>query len=365
MTSGNIKSLELPDWVNNLLISLGGLRKLDPVGLSDIGNTDIDCLCVYEDKYLEHKKLLVEALKQGTLRSLVIFNTHVFLLDSQTLDELDNLSKKFDIHLLAQGYYAKQYANLRVHHFEMEEHFISHHVNLLLTNRLQSRKKVQKTFLMQIVNKDNFRNTVIDAVAKSGIQADVLTPSAKTSSELISLKENFFKNIKTDYGNNLDIMSALDGFGSGLPNFELYEKTFCEIVAETLNLSGHAYMFTEKTFRPIAFGVPIIFLGSQDMYKTLLQYGYKFYDENFYQHWHDTKLSLSDKVKHLISFLQHIKESVGARSQMQSVAETNMQVFWNERKLYYYKNWNDIFDKICAGKNINRVIDVVYGELNF
>ena len=77
------------------------------------------------------------------------------------------------------------------------------------------------------------------------------------------------------------------------------------------------------------------------------------------------KLLLSDKVKHLISFLHHIKESVEARSEMQSVAEANMQVFWNERKLYYYKNWNDIFDKICAGKNINRVIDVVYGELNF
>ena len=80
---------------------------------------------------------------------------------------------------------------------------------------------------------------------------------------------------------------------------------------------------------------------------------------------HDENISLVERVNKLVSFMQHIKEDETAKEQMQLSANSNFQVFWNQRKLYYYQNWNQIFDQICKGKDISRVVDSIYSRCNF
>ena len=368
MITKNISCLpSLPEWVEKMLVSFGGLVKLDTTHLENIGpQNTIDCLVVYELEYFEHRELLKNALIKKHIQTLIIFNTHVMWVDEQILEEIDNLSRDLDIHMICQGYFAKRYNHIKIHHIEIEEHFISHHFNLLLATKLQEMRKPEKIFLLQIVNKDQFRKTVLDGVTSSDMINDVISLDREgweASRKLQELQGSLMNYIKEEYKDNPDPFSALRGFGSGPPNFPLYEKTFCEVVAETRNMG--AWHFTEKTFRPIAFRVPIVHLGSKVMYDTLNGYGYKFYDYDFYQYWHDQTQPLNERVKRLILFMRHIKQDEKAREEMQVTADTNFQIFWNQRKLYYYQNWNKIFDRICGKKNISRVVDSVYSRCNF
>jgi hypothetical protein len=369
MNHRNINCLPLPNWVDHILTDYGGLRQLDVVSLDDIGVTNtIDCLVVFEDQYLDEKtrRLLINALEGKNINTLIIFNPHVFFFDKELLDELDKLAANFDIHVLCQGNYSQKYDNINLHHFELAEHTISHHFNLLLSTRLQARRNPEKTFLMQVVQKDQFRKTVMQGITVSQIGQDVISPVRKDKGswalfepKIADLREF----IKEKYPNDIHAQAALNGFGNGIPNFPLYEKSFCEVVIETKNTG--AYHFTEKIFRPIALCVPIIFLGSKAMYEELYQYGYRFYDLDFYKYWHDESTPLEERVARLVSFMQHIKDDEGAREQMTYIANNNHQLFWNERKLYYYQNWNNILDQICKGKNIERIVESVYSQCNF
>lgn len=369
MNYRNINCLPLPNWVDSFLTDFGGLRQLDVVSLDDIGVTNtIDCLVVFEDQYLDLKKrrLLINALEGKNINTLVIFNPHVFFFDHEVLDELDKLAANFDIHVLCQGHYARKYDNIKLHHFELAEHTISHHFNLLLSTRLQARRNPEKTFLIQVVQKDQFRKTVMQGITASQIGQDVISPLRKDKGSWVLFEPKIAvlrKFIKEKYPNDIHAQSALNGFGNGLPNFSLYEKSFCEVVIETKNTDS--YHFTEKTFRPIALCVPVIFLGSKAMYEELYGYGYRFYDHDFYKYWHDESKTLGERVERLVSFMQHVKDDEGAREQMSDTANNNYQLFWNKRKLYYYQNWNNIFDQICKGKNIERVVESVYSNCNF
>ena len=366
MTLKNINCLPLPKWVYDLLVMFGGLRKLEVVDMDNVGAGNVDSLVVFEDDYLKHRESLLNALKSKILNTLVIFNTHSFLFNDQVLAEIDRHSADLDIHIICQGHFAKKYNNVKVHHIELEEHFISHHFNLLLATKLQEMKNIEKTFLVQMVNKDEFRNTVISGITSSNLMNDIVLTVKKgpgVTKNLMDMHKSLMDYVKEEYKENPQIFPALDSFGGVCPNFSLYEKPFCEVVAETKNTG--AYHLTEKTFRPIAFRVPIIFLGSKVMYDSLNEYGYTFYDNQFYKCWHDENISLVERVNKLVSVMQHIKEDETAKEQMQLSANSNFQVFWNQRKLYYYQNWNQIFDQICKGKDISRVVDSIYSRCNF
>lgn len=291
----------------------------------------------------------------------------MFLFSETLLEELNQLGKNFEIHIMAQGYYARSYPNIQIHHYELEEHCIGHHFNLLLANRLQKLKKTQtvKNFLLQIVAKDDFRKAVVNSLTNSNIKDDILLPPARSSNELYSMHTDLINTLEKDYTDRHDVIDAVKSFGNGTPNMELYQKAFCELVAETVNSEGKPYMFTEKFFRPIALGTPVIFLGSRSMYMTLKKYGYRFYDNNFYSIWHDGKIDLTKRCDVLLSFMKHIQQDIGAKENMQSIANHNMENFWNNRKLEYYANWQNIFDIICRDKHIARVVDDVYERLNF
>jgi hypothetical protein len=365
MTSFDMNCLLLPQWVNDLLVNFGGLRKFDNISVDDLTEKYVDSLVVYEDDYVDNKDQLVEALRNGRLKTLVIFNTHPYLFGHDALQELDRLSKKFDIHILVEGSYATDYPNIRLHHFGLNEHFISHHFNLLLANRLASRRQVQTPFLVQIIGKDKFRRKLLDTLTTSSVKDAIRMPTGQSSEELYKNKQELFDLIKDEYKINNGIYQALDSFGNGLPNLQLYEKCHCEIVAETQNISGRPWLLTEKTWRPFAFGIPVVFLGSREMFDTIKSYGYDLFDNGFYNKWHDQSVPYEERLQALVQFMKYIMQSDDAKQKLDQSAEHNKQVFWNQRKMQYYKNWNDIFDKICSGKEVYRTVDDVYKRLDF
>jgi len=356
-----IYGMDLPDWLNSFLYNHGGIF-IKPILLSELlqicENKTIKYLVIYENFVLYNKDVLLNLLEQGRIESLIIYKNHPFTITDVLMDQLDKIAKTHDINIIVNGYYDKIYKNIKVYHIDTFEHVISHFFTLFLSQILKKNRQHTKTFLMQTVFKDNFRKTIGEFIINLSIYKDFIKSPITDSDTLYKKTNNFLKHMEQKYGTG-QYIDALMSFGNGLPNFKIYEQVFCEIVLETRNQGN--WHFTEKTFRPISLGIPIVYLGHKPMYNRLLEYGYHLYDNNFYQQWHKD-IRLEEKLSYLEDFLTHINSSELAQKQMEQTAQHNYQHFWNHRKLHYYTYINDTFESIFGRNNL---IHNIYKEMNF
>lgn len=357
----NLYSVELPEWVENFIYDYGGVRP-EKVSFTDIESVcnadDTSKIFVYEKSFLEHSDYFFNLLKDNVIKQLIVFNHHPFNFTNELLERINTLTTDDNIVLLVNGYYSRKYANIKSYHFDLFENTIAHHFNLLLSTILHSKRNIEKDFLVQVVPRDEFRKTVVGFMENTDLFDNSITSFAKTSKSLHHDADTFLEHVKKKYGDGQHI-PALTSFIGGVPNFESYEKILCEIVLETRN-SG-SWHFTEKLFRPIALGIPIVFLGDVQMFNQITQNGYRFYDHGFYSHWH-SESSLEKKLSHLQDFLQHIKQESTVKQSMTEIAQHNYKWFWDHRKNYYHKGLYDCFANIS---NTNNVIHNIYKELNF
>ena len=263
-----------------------------------------------------------------------------------------------DIKIIVNGYYNNVYNNIKIYSIDNFENVISHSFVLLLSQILHKKRQPTKMFSMQTVFKDNFRKTVGNYLQESALWKDFPPSPLTNSTALYKKAADVLQHLEQHYGPGQHI-HALKSFGNGLPNFKMYEQVFCELILETRN-SG-SWHFTEKTFRPIAMGIPVVHLGHKPMYDRLLAMGYRLYDNGFYQQWH-TETALEKKLPYLESFLTHIKNDKLAQAQMEQIAQHNYQHFWNQRKLHYYTHIQQIFNSI-AGENT--LTHKIYKQLDF
>jgi len=356
-----IYSINLPNWFNDFLNTWGGIQP------QAIAHHELLNLCehgsvpwmIVEETYLkDHFQTLSKLLQQNKIDCLIIYIHHPFFFDTGILNQLDVLAQQSNIHMMVNGYYSQEYQHLPVYNIDTWEHSISHYFNLLLSNTLQKHRNPSHLFLMQTVFKDTFRNTVGDFLKNSSIYSEFLPFTQANSVDLYRTVENFMSQLKQTHGQGPHI-DALGSYGNGLPNFKMYEKAFCELVLETRN-SG-AWHFTEKTFRPIALGIPIIHLGNQTIHNRLLQYGYQLYDHQFYSVWH-SDVDQSQKLQCLLQFLQHINNNSTAQEQMIQTAQHNHHHFYNQRKNNYYKTIQHMFETVFGQENLTYKI---YKQLDF
>lgn len=361
MSSTSVYTVNLPNWIKQTFENFGGI-KTETLTLSQLLDISklrkIEHLIIYEQFVLDHEQILVNLLEQGCVESLTIFNYHPFKLSDECMMRLDGLAKTQTVNIIVNGHYVKKYENMNIYNQEVVEHSISHYFTLLLSNILKKKRNPSSIFALQTVFKDDFRRTVGNFIQNSSIAKNILQLPPMASKGLYNLSADFIKKVEVEHGPGQHI-HALQSFGNGLPNFKTYESAFCEIVLETRN-SGH-WHFTEKTFRPIVMCIPMVHLGHGPMYNRLLEYGYRFYDYNFYETWH-SDMPLENKLPCLENFLSHIRDNVSSQKQMEEIAEHNYKHFWNERKLYYYKNIDDAFENIFGA---NRSINKIYDQLNF
>ena len=356
-----IYSLELPDWLVNFCYDFGGIST-SPINQSQLlelcKQSPVKHLIVYEQFVIEHKEILIDLLQQQRVESLTIYNNHPFWFTDSLLDRLNTVAMTTDISIIADGYYNNVYNNIKIYSIELFEHRLSHHFVLLLSNILHKKRQPTKTFSIQTVSKDNFRKTVRTYLQESALWKDFFPLPLANSTDLYKKQADVLQHFEQQYGTGQHI-SALTSFGNGLPNFKMYEQIFCELILETKN-SGN-WQFTEKTFRPIAMGIPVVHLGHKPMYDRLLAMGYRLYDNGFYQQWHED-VALEKKLPYLESFLTHIKNDKSAQAQMEQIAQHNYQQFWNQRKIHYYTHIQQIFDSI-AGENT--LTHKIYKQLDF
>ena len=357
-----IYGLDIPDWLNSFFQTHAGIF-IELIQSSELlqicENKTIKYLVIYEKFLLFNKDTLFNLLGQGRIESLIIYNDHPFVITDLLMDQLDKIAETHNINIIVDGYYDdKIIKNIKVYNVDKQEHHISHFFTLLLSQILKKNRRHTKTFLMQTVFKDNFRKTVGEFIMNSSLYKDFIKSPVTDSNTLFKKTNDFLKYAEQKHGTGMYI-DSLRSFGNGLPNFKIYEQVFCEIVLETKNQGS--WHFSEKTFRPISLGIPIVCLGNKFIYNRLLEYGYHLYDNNFYQRWHKD-IELEEKLPYLEEFLNHINSSESAQKQMEQTAQHNYQHFWNHRKLQYYTYINETFESIFGRNNL---IHNIYKEMNF
>lgn len=319
-------------------------------------NSIIDVLIVdenffYKDrhdptrKYKIHFDQLVELLNQNRIGSLLIYNHHVMQVEKERLQKIDEIAKNMKISLMACGEYDFDLKNIKVKNQDIFEIMLHNPYVKALSMMLSRRRKPEKDFMLSVVVKDEFRKKVVDELLDTDVS---IISGSRSKSEILFKKIDdvakvFLKKLHDfelkDYNYDYAVDTIIKVFANGPPNFDLYEKYLCELVIETSNTGP--WHLTEKTYRPIAFGIPIIFLGHKPMFDHLIKYGYQLHDDNFYVHWH-SDISLEQKIVHLKSFLQSLKND-DSRKKLVDTASHNYGLFWNNRRFNHMDIQYDFF----------------------
>jgi len=266
------------------------------------------------------------------------------------------MAKDNNIGILLLGQYDFKLQNIKVQNFIMMEEKLNKPLIKILSMILIKNKKLAKEFIVNCVPKDEFRRKILTYLDESGaVPGCFKYNQEKESEELRKKVDNFFEILKKYKLNQY--ADALRGFEVGLPNLEQYERALLEIVIESNNLT--AWQLTEKTFRPIAFGIPIVFLGHKEMFDTLTGYGYRLYDNNFYEKWHSNK-PLDERLLHLKEFLTHIKNEADIEK-IKKIAAYNYDLFWNRRYTHSYEAINSFLESFLGE---NTVVNNIYKCLN-
>ena len=316
-------------------------------------------LLVDETVVIQQIDLLKTLIENQKIEHLIIFNNHPFDISKETMEQLNILAKTNKITIIVHGHYDQPYNNIKLYHLDWQVYRMCGSDTLYLLSQILKKKRLPKySFILQVVFKDEFRKTVGKYLKNLPIWEDIIHPPFTTTQTMDRKTKNFLDRIK-QHRATPEQTKTLECMGNGLPNFKLYEQAFCEIVLETRNEGS--WHFSEKTFRPVALGIPIVHLGHKPIYDRFIDYGYQIYDNNFYSQWH-SNIDLQEKLLCLKDFLNHIKNDQLARNEMERIAEYNYQHFWKHQKNLHIKNTQKMFDDIW-GEDL--FLYKIYEQLNF
>jgi hypothetical protein len=365
--------LESPWWVKDWINKFSGIKTVD-ASLSDIVDAKPSLFVTYEEflfvnktnntwrhsLVMENTKKLFQIMEQHNLKGMIFFILHIYKLSETIMAEIDRLSVGKNISIICMSFMPYKFKNVKVYTADMVEEQISHDFNFLLSTELQKRRKPFLDFMLLTVIKDNFRKKVSDALARSDVTKNSLI-IRNSSKEIVDFKkkqEVLFEDVRAHFPDGY-LTNALRTWQGFLPNLNAYEKIFCEIVIESSN-EGEYCDVSEKTYRPIAMGVPFVFLGSKQIFDKLKNDGYTFFGQDFYDKWH-LDIDLEKKIPFLIDFLKVIASDNKIQNEMEQIAKQNHQHFWTVRKTAHRKK-NYITCKDCFGQT---GFDKLYERLNF
>jgi len=351
-----INCFDVPQWVKDWIYNFGGFRCNEIENLNDT----MDTLLIYEIPYLKSPQRWHDLLANKTIGRLVVFNQHAFKFTDQVLTDINRSPVANQIRVFSQGHWMdrEKYPNVISRHMDGHEHFFSHHTIFLLSRKLKQIRRPTTDFLWYVIPRDQYRKSFVNAFANDPLLSNsIVSFNAKiNSADMKALVAERIEQMRRLYGDG-DWLNGLQCYGNGLPNMEAYEKVACELVMETHNQGS--FILSEKFFRPISFGVPIILLTNREMYDHVRSYGYRFYDhDDFYEKFHGTD-DIEHRIQHLRDFMSHIKQERPA--EMQEVADYNYQIFWNQRKSAYYdtamRYWKELLGR-------NNFLDDMYDRLD-
>ena len=158
-----------------------------------------------------------------------------------------------------------------------------------------------------------------------------------------------FDDLKKSYGKTfLDHWECKDI----IPALSYYEKTYFELVTETLGaINGDdSFFITDKTLKPIAAGHPFILLSTKHALKNLRELGFKTFSE-FIDESYDECDTVEEKVEIISKNLEKLdmgasKELYDSTKEIREHNQTQLLRLIGSYKFDLWKVWNDAFEKI-------------------
>lgn len=370
--------LETPDWLVEKCYYEWGLVLDTHSLLSEFDSFKDHPVVIFEHQLIgwykkgSDWKIFKDKIQKHNIRKIIILLFDVFYVPESMWPELDSLMEGRECHLICNCWAPTQYKNLIGHvrnnqETEMYDPFV---YNLALVFQ-HKRKLPIKDFFVSVVLKNFFRITVFNAIKEAGIlensfvKTNTLSQNGTSASygELDRPWDQYDKNLFRDVKNATIDDHYINGLkalqGPGTPIFPAYEQCFCEIVFES-RVSGISDI-TEKTYRPMMLGVPIVFLGSEIMYKKLQDDGYILTGKEFYNKWY-AETDIKDKCSHLKDFLKQIVSDQHTRNAMSKAAEHNFKNFWLSRPLENRKIHLDLLNQ-CFGED--NLLNQIYNRLDY
>ena len=274
-------------------------------------------------------------------RTLVLVIERPPALTEQLVNRIEQAGLHTDLHILADGYFDRQLNNVTVHAWHPWEQQFAHHNSMVLSHILSQHRKPDKDFLMILGRREPYRERLAKHLEESGCLDNSITHFFTYQSRWPNIFDYYdHLRAKADIPGLQDWLSA---FANGVPNFDWYRRIRYEIVTETAN-SGHV-MMGEKTWRPIAFGIPMVYTAGKTLHEQLTRYGFRFYDPvGFYQAYHST-MDEQQKFSMLSTFLDHLRHK-GDHAEAERLALHNKNLFWNTRRNDFVKHFVDQIKQI-------------------
>ena len=370
-----VVGLDLPDWLKDQFYYESGFVVKNQ-SIEQLEKTDLP-LVVFEiqlvDLYKEKTKWqeFKRSIKDLDLSHMVIYSRDMYSWPTDLFIQLNSLGEHRNFHVISNSAAPSDYRNLKFHiRNELEQNLNDPVFESLAFELQRNRTTTSKDFLFATVLKNEFRRTVHDYLMENQLlnNSIVMVGSKVLDDETLEITpqhSNLIDDIKNatkddHFINGLDaLVTPVNNLGLvGAPVFPAYEECFCEIVLE----SSHQGIsdLSEKTYRPILLGIPIVFLGSQEMYSKLIADGYQLPGDAFYSKWF-TSNDLQDRLGALKLFCQKIIDDENLRGQLSASAQHNFEVFWTKRHSRNKKQNLEIMHESFGDENL---ITQIYKSLN-
>jgi len=349
-----ITTVSLPDFCREIFRNFGGVRlnQVDTeVAIQQVLDGKIEKLCVGEISLKKHREEWMRVIDSGLADNMVFWIEHPFHFTNEQWQELDERAQGRSIKCLINGV-GPTMRNVEMHDLDYGEHVMSHHVCLMLSHMLARERKPTMDFIAMFGRVQDYRQRIADRLARSSLMDNSVFQKFTHGKRVEDIRTQLM-NEYPDY----QFIHGLGAFGNGFPNMVWYENAWCELVTEVSN--NDVFHITEKTWRPIAMGVPVVMLAHKRLYDKLLDAGYRFYDHDFYDTWHLSGASWSDKLDCLEKFLWHLK-NMPDRTPVDETARHNYDHFWNHRKNLFYVRAYESMTR-CFGRG---VFDEIYSRLD-
>lgn len=280
---------------------------------------------IWDERQIEFMINNIGIINDAIQQNVLIIEHHPFYHEQlETLDKLLESNNK--VVVLGTQYTKEMYKNIRCYSMASSELWCHHDfVHYMIKKWKETRKHTEEApfLFLSTTAKNAEREFTINQI-RNRLEQYILKVPETTVHDLYQKRNKFIKWMDDTFETNM-----LGGFGSGTPRFDLYDKTFAEIVVETVYNTPVVHL-TEKTWRPIACGVPCILLLNPPNLELMRELGYELYPKILYDRLIDCK-DLAHATQILSEFCIKINQDEKLKEDLRRTADYNYKKFWEPK----------------------------------
>jgi hypothetical protein len=299
---------------------------------------------IWHESELQYVLEHIDLINSHRQRNVLVIEHHHGI--HYMLKQLDKVSQPNK--LVVFGYYPtlNLYTNIKCHSVNGQELQCNHDfVHYLIRRWLKQKPKqvLDKMLFMSADKKDAQRNWLFSSIKDN--HKDIWIEVKQQSADDLYQKRNEFNQWVNETFNGSNM---LGGFGNGTPRFDLYDQVFGEVVLET-NYSGAFIHVTEKTWKPVACGIPALLVINASNIKWLEEQGYELSPKKFYN-----ELKLNSDYRNLPDIVKPYLDDLEIhRKDLQESAKHNYNHFWRINS--YWESFGGALEEVFGYSVINEL----------